>query len=46
MLALIADVDPYVFDLRLAHRERPESRLPEEPLELRAPTEANRSSSS
>src|SRR4029079_4941614 len=29
MLALIADVGSNVFDLRLAHGERPQSRLPE-----------------
>src|SRR3954452_7071430 len=37
MLALVADVGPNVFDLRLPHREGPESRLPEEARELRAP---------
>jgi hypothetical protein len=37
MLALVADVSPHVFHLGLTHRERPESRLPEEPLELRPP---------
>ena len=36
VLALVADVSPHFLDLRLAHRERPESSLPEEPLELRA----------
>jgi hypothetical protein len=36
MLALVTDVGPNVLDLRLAHRERPESRLPEEARELRA----------
>src|SRR5436305_7028359 len=38
VLALVADVGPHFFDLRLAHRERPESSLPEESLELRALT--------
>ena len=32
VLALVANVGPHFFDLRLAHRERPESSLPEEPL--------------
>ena len=36
MLALIPDVGANLFDLRLAHRERSESRLPEEARELRA----------
>src|SRR5215210_2812891 len=36
MFALVANVGPHVRDLRLAHREGPESRLPEELRELRA----------
>src|SRR5262245_235956 len=38
MLALVADIGPNVFELRLAHRESAESRLPEEARELRIPT--------
>src|SRR3954454_6697363 len=36
MLALVADVGSNVFDLRLAHRECTESRLPKEARKLRA----------
>ena len=35
MFTLVANVGPHVRDLRLAHREGPESRLPEELRELR-----------
>src|SRR5262245_37842286 len=37
MLALVADVGSNVFDLRLAHRECTESRLPKEARKLLAP---------